>query len=363
MALPLPEVKSLADCVSFNHAVRPFLSQIIALPERLHPALAAKDANALQDIYLSTNPLATAVAFTLFTSVLFILAAEINRNYSQVDRFWSILPSVFNVHFAVWARLSGLRTSSLDTIAVISLVWTARLTFNYWRRGGYSVGSEDYRWAIVRSRVNNGFIFFLFNITFISVIQPLLLLLITTPTYNFLLLSRLPGGEAFELPDLVFSRIAFFFLIIEYLADQQQWKFQNAKKEYNISARIPAKLRDQYSPEDLERGFVVSGLWSLSRHPNFAAEQAIWLIMYLWSCYRTETYVQWTGLGVFGLLIIFQGSVRLTEGISASKYPEYEEYQARVGRFIPRLSASPRYKSKNKKRKAVQANTKSEKDE
>lgn len=21
-----------------------------------------------------------------------------------------------------------------------------RLTFNYWRKGGYSIGSEDYRW-------------------------------------------------------------------------------------------------------------------------------------------------------------------------------------------------------------------------
>lgn len=23
-----------------------------------------------------------------------------------------------------------------------------RLTFNYWRRGGYQIGSEDYRWYV-----------------------------------------------------------------------------------------------------------------------------------------------------------------------------------------------------------------------
>ena len=23
-----------------------------------------------------------------------------------------------------------------------------RLTFNYWRRGGYNIGSEDYRWWV-----------------------------------------------------------------------------------------------------------------------------------------------------------------------------------------------------------------------
>ena len=60
--------------------------------------------------------------------------------------------------------------------------------------------------------------------------------------------------------------------------------------------------------------------------------------MYLWCAYRTENYLQWTGLGVVGYLLIFQGSTRLTESISAGKYPEYSEYQARVGRFLPRFS-------------------------
>ena len=124
MALPLPDVKSVADCASFGHTVLPFLSQITALPERLQLAAAAKDVDILKDIYLSTNPFITALGFSLFLSVLFLIASEFNRNYSQVDRFWSILPSVYNVHFAVWARLSGLRTQSLDTIAVITLIWS-----------------------------------------------------------------------------------------------------------------------------------------------------------------------------------------------------------------------------------------------
>ena len=227
-----------------------------------------------------------------------------------------------------------------------------RLTFNYWRKGGYQIGSEDYRWEVVSAKVNNRFIWFLFNVVFISLTQSLLLLLITAPTYNFLLLSRLPSQQTFEIPDLVFSRVAFFFLIIEYFADQQQWHFHRAKHTYQKEARIPEHYKDQYTPEDLERGFVVSGLWSLSRHPNFLSEQAIWVSLYLWNAYRTETYIQWTGLGVLGYLLIFQGSTRLTESISASKYPEYSEYQARVGRFLPRFSVKPRY-NKKKSRKAV----------
>lgn len=224
------------------------------------------------------------------------------------------------------------------------------MTFNYWRKGGYSIGSEDYRWPIVRSKVNNSFVFMIFNLGFISIAQSLLLLLITAPTYIFVVAAYNQGTDTFGLPDLAFSRAAFFFIIISFFADGQQWQFQTAKKEYQTNARIPEPYKDQFSAEDLERGFVVSGLWSWSRHPNFVAEQAFWLTMYLWSCYRTETYYNWAGLGALGYLAIFQGSVRLTEAITAGKYPEYSDYQARVGRFMPRLSVKAKKTKKTNKK-------------
>lgn len=235
-----------------------------------------------------------------------------------------------------------------------------RLTFNYWRKGGYQIGSEDYRWQYVRSKINNRFLFFLFNIVFISLFQSLLLFAITAPTYNFLLLSQVKDTQAFALPDLIFSRVAFSLIIIEYFADQQQWQFHCAKAEYHKNARIAEPYKNQFTPEDLERGFAINGLWSLSRHPNFAAEQAFWATLYLWNAYRTESYLQWTGLGILGYLLIFQGSTPLTESISAGKYPEYSEYQARVGRFIPRLSVKPRYKGNKKARKQKAAQDTSE---
>jgi hypothetical protein len=36
-------------------------------------------------------------------------------------------------------------------MAIVQLITNlpqTRLTFNYWRRGGYQVGSEDYRWWV-----------------------------------------------------------------------------------------------------------------------------------------------------------------------------------------------------------------------
>ncbi|EGC42400.1 DUF1295 domain-containing protein [Histoplasma capsulatum var. duboisii H88] len=338
--MALPTVQTFADCADFSLIVSPFISQLISLPTRLIDS--GTDIQALQHIYVTTNPFITAIAFAIFLAPVFLIASEVTRNYSQVDRSWSILPIVYNVHYSVWSRLNGLPTGIIDTICGITIIWGLRLTFNYWRRGGYSVGSEDYRWAIVRRKINNHFLFFLFNLTFISLAQPVLLALITAPTYVFVLLSSVSEGSKHELSDSLFSRIILFFVFIEALADQQQWRFQKAKKEYNEIARIPSRYKGIYTNDDLSRGFVVSGLWAWCRHPNFVAEQAVWLALYQWSCVKTDQLYNWTGIGSLCYVALFQGSTYLTEKITASKYPDYKQYQLRVGKFIPRLGVEAR---------------------
>ena len=110
--------------------------------------------------------------------------------------------------------------------------------------------------------------------------------------------------------------------------------FQSAKKRYRTTAKVPLG----FEQGDLDRGFIVTGLFALCRHPNFACEQAFWVVLYQWSCFNTDQLYNWTGIGTLGLLCLFQGSTWLTEKLSAQKYPEYKEYQKRVGKFIPRLS-------------------------
>ncbi|KAK3044866.1 hypothetical protein LTS18_000146, partial [Coniosporium uncinatum] len=94
-----------------------------------------------------------AFAFSLAISPIFLLVSEVNKNCSQVDRMWSISPSLYNAHYAVWAHMAGLPVRRLDLVLLVSWVWSARLMFNYQRKGGYSIGSEDYRWEIVQKKV------------------------------------------------------------------------------------------------------------------------------------------------------------------------------------------------------------------
>uniref|UniRef100_A0A093VW70 Steroid 5-alpha reductase C-terminal domain-containing protein n=1 Tax=Talaromyces marneffei PM1 TaxID=1077442 RepID=A0A093VW70_TALMA len=344
MALPLPPILSPEEAAQCGRTLAPYVfsSQILELPTRVIEAANSADAlHSFQELYLGTNPMLTAVAFALALCPFFVLAAEIRNNYSQVDCWWSFLPSIYNLHYYAWAYGNGLPTDRLQTIGVISI----RLTYNYWRKGGYSWGAEDYRWAVLRDQINNRFLFFLFDVVFIALTQSLLLCAITAPTYLFTVLAQLPEtGAIFDIADLVFSRLLFFYILIETVADEQQWRYQQAKIKYCDTGVII----EGYDKEDLERGFVVSGLWSYSRHPNFAAEQAIWLTLYLWSAYKTETYLNWACVGALGYLALFQGSTWLTEMLSGRKYPEYVEYQARVGRFIPRWSVSAKAQKKAK---------------
>ncbi|KAL6703838.1 hypothetical protein ACN47E_009057 [Coniothyrium glycines] len=328
--LALPVVKTVQECADHTITVVPFLQQYYDLPYNVVAHIT--DLHALRDIYLHTNPLMTALAFaTFFVTPLVLLVSEVNRNYSQVDRLWSILPVIYNVHYAVWAHLNGLPTLQLNHVMAVSLIWGARLTFNYWRKGGYQVGSEDYRWNIVKDYIGPAGMFIL-NVTFIALGQNILLWLITTPTYVLLLTARITGNTL-STYDTFFGRAMLGVVVMEYVADQAQWNYHKAKEAFAKTAKVPAG----YTREQIERGFNSTGIFAWSRHPNFAAEQSFWILLYQWSCLESNTILNWTGAGALGYLILFQASTWLTELITAGKYPEYVIYQRRVGKFLPSI--------------------------
>ncbi|KAI9756065.1 MAG: hypothetical protein M1815_004177, partial [Lichina confinis] len=253
----LPSIKTLGECADFGKTVAPYLPQFKSLPEQAWQS--STDLESLKHLYLSTNPAVTAFAFATALSPIFLVLSEVNRNFSQVDRAWSVLPTLFVAHFTAYAHLSGLPTERLDTLLIASCIWSARLTFNYWRKGGYERGSEDYRWPIVRDYVHPA-LFFAFNV--------ILLCALAVPAYTILLASRLTEEQS-TTADILFTRAIVGLVLFEWIADQQQWNFQLAKKEYQKTAKAPK----HYTAEELDRGFNTRGLWGWSRHPNFLAEQ------------------------------------------------------------------------------------------
>lgn len=341
---PLPLITKAADTVLYDNVLKPFWPELRELSERVLEIRSLAD---LQAIYLSHNPFIEAFAFSIVLGAIVLVVAEVNRNYSQIDRLWSILPNIYNVHYCLWAHLSGLPARRLDLVVLATSIWSARLTFNYWRRGGYQRGSEDYRWAIIKNRIGT-VAFYLLAWTFISFGQSILLATVTAPTYVLLnSLQVVDRSSPADSTDYVFTQIIIGLVLIEFVADQHQWDYHKAKHEYQKTAKVPQDCG--FTREDLDRGFLANGLFAITRHPNYTCEMSIWLTLYAWGCTVSGTYVNWTLIPAVAYVSIFLGSTPITEKISSDKYEEYKEYQKQVGVFFPSplLLVEGGYKSPN----------------
>jgi len=269
-------------------------------------------------VHALVTVLAVAIAYAF-------VAGELTGNNSQVDKLWSLLPIVYAWIVAGY----GACRPRLVLMAVLVTLWGVRLTVNFALKGGYSwrvwAGREDYRWPVLRSKpvVARRWRWTAFNLLFISGYQNIVILLFTLPAVVALQHAAEPLGPL----DVVAAGLMLAFIAIETVADIQQWRFQS-RKQTMVRA-------GEARTGDCRKGFVDTGLWAWSRHPNYFAEQAVWVCFYLFSVAASGQWVNWSVAGCLLLMALFQGSTAFSESISAGKYPAYPDYQQRVPRFLP----------------------------
>ena len=280
-----------------------------------------QEISALQFSMLKTS------GIIMISVALFCFAvSRITGNCSQVDKVWSLMPIVYSWYFASASEWQ----SRVVIMAILITIWGLRLSYNFARRGGYHwkfwEGKQDYRWDVLKQKpeFKNPIVWMLFDLFFISFYQNALIWLFTLPV-----VMAAGSSSAVTYVDGLLALIILSLIVFETIADQQQWNFQNGKY---------AKLKSGESKSDEEaQGFISSGLWKLSRHPNYFAEQSIWVMIYVFGVMATGAYVNWSLAGALLLLLLFQGSANFSEEVSANKYPTYRDYQKRVPRFIPKF--------------------------
>lgn len=261
------------------------------------------------------------------SALLCFTLGEITRNNSQVDKIWSLLPIVY-----CWiiAAKGGMHPR-LVVMAVLATLWGLRLTYNFARKGAYKLrfweGEEDYRWEKVRALpfLQNRGVWMAFDLFFISGYQNALILMLTFPA-----LVSMGSNAPFGVMDAVAAVLMFGFILYETIADEQQWAFQTKKWSMIKSGKKLEEL-----PAPYNKGFNTIGLWSVSRHPNYMAEQAIWVSLYLFSIGAGVGIINWSMIGALLLIVLFTASTNLVEGISSDKYPEYTNYCKKVNKFFP----------------------------
>ena len=287
-------------------------------------------------LYFTVGPVLDPSQVKVLKTILIIMGCsglfcfvvgELTNNNSQMDKLWSILPVVY-----VWVIAAGGGfTPRLIVMAILVTLWGMRLTFNFGRKGAYSwkfwTGKEDYRWPVLRAKkeFQPRWKWTLFNLFFISIYQNALVLMITFPA-----LVAMRSDKPFGVVDCVAAACLLCFLCLETVADEQQWKFQTTK--WRIIGE--GKTLDEL-PEPYCKGFNTTGLWGVSRHPNYLGEQGIWVSFYIFSIGAGIGIFNWSIIGALLLIVLFLGSSSFGEEISKSKYPLYADYCSKVNRFIP----------------------------
>lgn len=279
---------------------------------------------------VALGPLESKVLYTLLyvmagAALYCFVVGELTNNVSQVDKLWSLLPIGY-----VWlVAHAGNYSPRLVLMTVLVTLWGARLTYNFSRHGAYQwkfwQGHEDYRWGVLRQRpeFQPAWRWSAFNLLFISGYQNVLILLFCLPAIVALQNNQAP----LSFLDVAAAVLMLFFIIFETVADQQQWNYQSRKWAMIHAGETPTG--------DYRKGFLDTGLWAYSRHPNYFAEQSVWVSFYLFSVAASGQWLNWSIAGCLLLAVMFQGSAGFSEETSAAKYPEYAAYQRNVSRFIP----------------------------
>ncbi len=261
------------------------------------------------------TPYGTALDLCTALVVLCWMAATATRDYSWVDRLWSVLPAAYCL---IVAADVGFGSARITVMAALACLWGVRLSFNLTRRDGYRPGNQDYRWTYIRQQYH-AVAFEVFSVMLVSAGQLALIWLFTSPIHQAWLHAEVPLGWLDYAATVAFLAL----LVLETVADGQMWRFQQNK------ARLVA------AGAEVERPFLTEGLFRYCRHPNCTCEQAMWIVFYLFAISASGRLWHWTGLGWVILVLLFAVSTRLTERISGERYPAYSRYQAAVPMFVP----------------------------
>ena len=257
------------------------------------------------------------LAVTVAFSFIYGLAT---RNYSTVDRLWSVLPPVYLI---LWIGEAGM-TPRFLIVFILVLLWGIRLSVNFAVKGGYSFSfsrgftGEDYRWEVLREKITNRFLFEVFNLLFISGFQLVLIFTFTLPLYFYgQIETPISGLEIF------LYALHLVLLTGETAADIQQLRYHRRKM------KEPWSQQKRYA-----LGFNTFGLWKISRHPNYVCEMGQWVVVYLYLVAAAGS-LHISGIGALVLIALFAGSTNFAEQITEKKYEAYPDWKKLTSVWLP----------------------------
>ncbi len=237
----------------------------------------------------------------LYMTIVFILALA-RKDNSIVDVAWGIGFIIITVYTIIQSGEVDLRKM---IVSLLVLLWGLRLSFHILVRN--SGKGEDFRYKAWR---NSWKYFFLRSYFQIFLLQGLLMLVISTPIW---FINSGIGGPLGLLDSIGLFIFGFGFLF-EVIADYQLAEF---KKNPTNAGKL-----------------MTTGLWSMSRHPNYFGESLVWWGITFYALSFPNGWCTMISPVIITILLRFVSGVPMLE----KKYkenPDWADYKAKTAAFVP----------------------------
>jgi len=243
------------------------------------------------------------------TALIFIFSIIFN-NSSIYDPYWSVVPPLI-VIYLMKIFPDGDHSRQL-VISALVLLWSARLTVN-WFRGWNGIRHQDWRYTSISEKAGKWY----WPVSFAGIhLMPTI----------FVFLGCLPlwysmsDTSPFNVYDLFAGLFTFSAILTEWIADEQLRRFRRSNSEDS---------------------FIRSGIWTYSRHPNYLGEISFWGGIYLFvisSSLLSSFTGYWTIIGLLSMIILFKFiSIPIMEKRNKSRKSGYKEYIDQVPALLPRF--------------------------
>ncbi len=256
--------------------------------------------------------LVVGVADLVATGVIFLFSF-IAQNSSIYDPYWSVAPVPIALYWLLQPGSNGLINPRHALIFALVCLWAIRLTAN-WASQWRGLGHEDWRYRDIKRQT--GTFYWMVSLVGIHVMPTILVFggcLALWPALS-------DKNSHLTWLDGVAALVTLTAIVIEATADLQMRRFR----------------RDSASKH---RPFP-SGLWSVSRHPNYFGEVLFWWGLYLFVPLSYPSF-RWVVIGPLLILGLFLGiSIPLMERHLLAEHPDYGEYQrVVVSPFFPWIAS------------------------
>jgi steroid 5-alpha reductase family enzyme len=227
-------------------------------------------------------------------------------NSAFYDVYWSVAPWLFGGYWLTQAEPVSRERAILAV--VLTAAWGLRLTTNWWLHW-HGLGREDWRYADLRQKTGRGY----WPASFAALhLYPMTIVALGSwPLY----VATTGGVRPLGWLDALAAVVMIAAVLIEAISDVQLHRF----------------VRDNEDP----KRFLDTGLWSLSRHPNYFGEALVWWGIYLFAV-AADPGAYYTCLGALAVTsMITLISIPMADKRQAAKRPGFVDYMRRTSAFVP----------------------------